>query len=665
MSVVDEQDFFRQSVRSLPEALEGLPGVLVQKTANGHGSPFLRGFTGYRTLTLIDGVRYNNSVYRDGPNEYFSLIDVNSLAQVNVVMGPSSARYGSDAIGGTLALETKPPQYLWASEGSHYIESSQTFRYDSAEDSYWSRSEVDFGFGQQWGLRLGYSARDFGDVDAAELGSQKHTAYDESALDLRFDTQLGEQWLATIVHQNLKQDDVWRTHSTVFAEPFAGTTVGSDLRRLKDQRRRLDYIKLANPDFSGSGDLSFVDSLTVTLSHQYWQERGERLTSSMEGITESFDSRMLGLAIELESRGDWADISYGLDYYRDEVDSYRRDWLPDGSLDQLRIQGPVGDDSRFKIFGAYILSELFINERLSLTLGSRFTQTWAQVGRFEDPATGLAASFSDDWSRLTSTLQGNYYLNEKATVMLWGSVAQSFRAPNIADVSRFGKSRSSETEVAATDLSPEDFLTYEIGIKHQSDIVDLNAAYYYTKINDYITSTPTGRIIDGLTEVSKQNSASGYVQGVELSGDYTLGHGLTLFANITWLEGRLDTPGGGLDNRQQTEALSRIMPLTTKAGISWTSLDQRSWLNFSVSIVGKADKLSPADEFDTERIPPGGTPSYTVLDLRAGHQFGDKLEVSAGFDNLSDEAYRNHGSGSNEPGLSFNASIKWYLSKRY
>ena len=87
-------------VRTVPEALELLPGVHVQKTSHGQGSPYIRGFTGFRTLALIDGVRFNNSIFRDGPNEYWNTIDPWSIDSLELVQGQGSVLYGSDAIGG-------------------------------------------------------------------------------------------------------------------------------------------------------------------------------------------------------------------------------------------------------------------------------------------------------------------------------------------------------------------------------------------------------------------------------------------------------------------------------------------------------------------------------------------------------------------------------------
>jgi hemoglobin/transferrin/lactoferrin receptor protein len=111
VNVVSRAQLARKLVRTLPEALSETQGVLVQKTAHGQGSPFLRGFTGYRTLTLIDGVRYNNSVYRDGPNEYFSLIDFNAMERLELLSGPAAVLYGSDAVGGTLNLQTRAARF--------------------------------------------------------------------------------------------------------------------------------------------------------------------------------------------------------------------------------------------------------------------------------------------------------------------------------------------------------------------------------------------------------------------------------------------------------------------------------------------------------------------------------------------------------------------------
>ena len=114
---ISAQSLTRRFSRTVPEALADTPGVLVQKTAHGQGSPYIRGFTGYRTLALIDGIRYNNSVYRDGPSEYFSLIDLESVARIEVLSGPASVLYGSDAVGGVVSVETQSSDYKHASAG--------------------------------------------------------------------------------------------------------------------------------------------------------------------------------------------------------------------------------------------------------------------------------------------------------------------------------------------------------------------------------------------------------------------------------------------------------------------------------------------------------------------------------------------------------------------
>ncbi|MFI5403929.1 MAG: TonB-dependent receptor, partial [Planctomycetota bacterium] len=106
---IDEQTVERRSYRSTPQALRNTPGVMVQETSPGQGSPFLRGFTGFRTLFLIDGIRLNNSTFREGPNQYWATVDPLSVARYDVVMGPSSVLYGSDAIGGTVQAITKTP----------------------------------------------------------------------------------------------------------------------------------------------------------------------------------------------------------------------------------------------------------------------------------------------------------------------------------------------------------------------------------------------------------------------------------------------------------------------------------------------------------------------------------------------------------------------------
>ncbi|MGJ8678347.1 MAG: TonB-dependent receptor [Akkermansiaceae bacterium] len=638
--------------RSLPETLSQTPGVSVQKTSNGQGSPYIRGFTGYRTLAVVDGVRYNNSTYRDGPNEYFALLDQHTLDHIELLAGPASVLYGSDAIGGTLLLSTKDSGYLDEAAGEAFMHGSQSYRFSSAESSHVGRTEVEFGQGAEWGVRLGYSYADFGNVDAAKIGEQKRTGYSQDGFDLRFDLQLSDQWVLTFNHQNAAQDDVWRTHSTIYGVSYSGSSVGTDLKRVKDLQRSLNYLKLSGRNLEG-----FIHEADLTISYQTLSEESDRVRSSGTRELASFDSRMIGLDLQLSTETAIGDFVYGVDAYQDRVDSAQTDYNADGTIDQVRIQGPVGDDSKYLWLGAYAQGVFQLGDRYKLTASTRFTRNEAKIGRYEDPATGDAASYEDSWNSSVSSLRLSYDLDEAKTWLLWGGVSQSFRAPNIADLSRYGGSRSTETEVAATNLSPEHFLTYELGIKGEKDALDTSITVYYTQIDDYISTAPTGNIVGGLTEVTKRNSGSGSVFGVELTAAYDLLDQWSLRGNLTYLEGELETFVDASSFDTVNEPLSRVQPLTVNGALRYDDPYGKWWAELACTLVDRADKLSSGDESDTQRIPPSGTPGYALFSLYGGYEFNENLSITLGIENILDQAYRVHGSGSNEPGFGINAGL--------
>ena len=117
VSIKDEEALRSRPLATLGNALEGVPGVLVQQSAYGQVSPFLRGLTGYQVLNLIDGVRFNNATFRSGPNQYLAFIEPSQAERVEALLGPISAQYGSDALGGAINVLTATPAFANALSG--------------------------------------------------------------------------------------------------------------------------------------------------------------------------------------------------------------------------------------------------------------------------------------------------------------------------------------------------------------------------------------------------------------------------------------------------------------------------------------------------------------------------------------------------------------------
>ena len=176
VALISNDELERNMYRTTPQILRDTPGIMVQETSPGQGSPFIRGFTAFRNIFLIDGVRLNNSVFRDGPNQYWNSVDPLSMESVEVLKGPGSVQYGSDGVGGVVSVNTLSPSLY--GDGFEY-EGRAYYRVSSAENSHMVRAESQAALDQRTGVIAGVSYKQFGSVVAGGgAGTQDGTGFE-------------------------------------------------------------------------------------------------------------------------------------------------------------------------------------------------------------------------------------------------------------------------------------------------------------------------------------------------------------------------------------------------------------------------------------------------------------------------------------------------------
>ncbi|MGK0204651.1 MAG: hemoglobin/transferrin/lactoferrin receptor protein [Planctomycetota bacterium] len=656
---LDQFDLLHTGSRTLPEALRYTPGVMIQKTAHGHGSPFIRGFTGRRNLMMIDGIRLNNSTFRSGPIQYWNTIDSLSIDRLEVVKSQGSVLYGSDAIGGTVNVFTKSSDFRGESHGSAFHHGNAIYRFDTNSLSHTGRLEVTTGEGGAWGLHLGATYRDYGDIRDSEVGRMPKTGYQEFDYDLRLDVALANTATLTVAHQSVKQDDVWRSHRTGFFEPWHGTSLGSpDIARVYDQERTLSYLRVADQNRVGA-----VSGYSLTFSFQQADEDFQRTRRSGVNTRMELDRTEVdtfGAALGLESQFGGGTLVYGVDYYRDSVNSSRRDLRTDplGNVvsDTFNVQGPVGDDATYDLLGLYLQHRLPVNNAFEVTTGGRYTYAAADIGVLDDGA-GHPISADRSWDKATFQLRGTYRIDEH--ISIYGGASQAFRAPNVADLSSLKSSRTDQIATGSLNVDSEDYITYELGSRFRSDDVSLNASVFYIDMDGAITSRPIGTVpATGEVINASTNGANGYLWGGELEGAWRLTESLTTSGFIAYVDGEADTfPSNSLTPVR--EPVSRLMPFTSSLALRWQMPHSRWWLATRVTAVARGGRLSSSDRSDTSRIPPSGTPGYLHVMINGGYQATEQLELFVTLDNVTDIDYRVHGSGVNEPGINAIVGGQW------
>lgn len=632
--------------RTVPEILRDTPSVLVQKTGPGQASPFLRGFTAYRNVFLIDGIRLNNSTFRSGPNQYWSTVDHLNLDRLELVFGPASVLYGSDAIGG--AVNAIPRRRLDYSPGTNV--GGRVFgRYSSAEDSFTERIEFEGNVGEELGFLGGVSMKSFGDLKAGgDSGELPNTAYDQFDADFRLDYFPTDKLQWTVAYQHTSQDDVPRTHRTVRSVSFHGTSVGSELRRDLDQRRDLLYSRWTLEEME-----SVIDRLSITASFQRQEQSRDRLRTGGRRDLSGFDVNTWGAQVQLEKNTCLGNWTGGADVYYDRIDSFRRNFR-DGTLSSVDVQGPLGDEADAVLFGLYLQDE-FALFGIDWTLGVRYALARADADRVDnpdvdgsDPTTpGNVISITDTYRSVVGNIRGSFPVAGEDWRLFFGA-SQGLRSPSIHDLTSFDA--TSVFEVPTRDLDNEKFLSLEVGVKAETEKLSGQFAAYYTFIDDLIVRSPTGEVREDTPVVRKDNVGDGFVTGIEIDGEYQINPDWAIYGGLAWQAGQVDQfrlPSG----ERVDKPIDRQLPLSGIVGARLQPEGERFTLEGFVRFSDNQDRLSLRDRTDTERIPPGGTPGWTTLNFRGGYRVNDQLTISAALENLTDKDYRIHGSGQNEPGI--------------
>ena len=650
--VVDLRSFdSNRQYKSLTDALKDVPGVMIQKTGSGMGSPYLRGFTGFRTLLLFDGIRLNNSILRDGPNQYWNTIDQAVIDRLDVVRGPSSVLYGSDAIGGTVnAISRRKEEFL---DGGDWYREIR-YGYSSANNAHVGRAEIGASYDKKLGILAGGSLRTFDDIRAGRgVGLQHHTGYDEWGGDLKIEYLLNDDAKFVFGHYNFYQDNAWRTHKTIHGVSWEGTAVGNEAYRILDQRRTLTYLQYHHENLG-----AFVDEAHASLS---WQEASElqwRGRNDGRSDKQGVEVDTYGMSVQFATPSSVGRWTYGAEAYFDDVQSWKHSYNADGSFNNRDIQGPVGDDAKYNLVGVYVQDRIPLSDKLDLTLGTRYTHARADASRVEDTVTGNPMSVRKHWDAMVSSARTRWFLDPDERVNIFGGVSQGFRAPNLSDLTRMDAARSGDFETPSTDVEPEKFVSYELGVKAKCENFAAQASYFYNDINDMIVRTPTGAVIGGKNEVTKQNVGDGYMNGFEIAAGYRFHRQFTAFGDVAWVYGKTETHPTAAPITE-SEPISRLMPTTGRIGVRWDHPARKYWVETACTIAGPADSLDTRDTTDTQRIPPGGTPGYTTVDIRGGWRIRKGLDLWAGVENIGNTSYRIHGSGDNEPGTNVKVGLRW------
>jgi hemoglobin/transferrin/lactoferrin receptor protein len=656
------------------DLLQNSGKIFVQKSQLGGGSPMIRGFSTNRLVLSVDGVRMNNAIFRGGNLQNVISIDPFTIKNTEIIFGPGSVIYGSDAIGGVMNFYTKTPEF--SENDSLRLYGGANYRFSSASTENTINANIGLGK-KKWAALTSLTYNSFQDLVMGSHGPDSYLRNSfvrtSNGVDELVTNQNPRKQVSTGYNQvnlmqkvRFKPNANWDLRSGIF---YSETTDYPRYDRLiRPSRDGLGLRSaqwfygpqkwfMGNVQVNKKGIGKFYDGFKVSAAYQRFEESRQNrdfqdiiLNSSKEKV----DAFNVNIDLENKKIGDFR-LYYGGEYILNKVHSQgENNNIVTGEIANASTRYPNG--SSWQSLAGYVNSEYRAKPNFTLMSGFRYSHVWIDAifdrtfysFPFDDANLGTGA--------LTGSIGFSWFPKADLQVTFNGSTG--FRAPNIDDIGKIFDSEPGAVVVPNPDLEPEYAYNVELGIqKNFGDKLVLKGATYYTYLvdalvrRDFDFNGNSELLYQGeLSNVQAiQNAAKAYVYGFEFGLDAFLSDHWSLSSNLTITEG-IEEDSDGTDTPAR-----HVAPTFGDFHIIWKNQKLRTsvFLNYNGELAFNdlaVSEISKNFIYASDKNGNPYSPSWYTLNFRSQYNLSPKVVASLNLENLTNQRYRSYSSGIVAPG---------------
>ncbi len=701
VAVIDAQTIELQRPSTGADLVGLSPGVRIQKSQGGGGSPVIRGFEANRILMVVDGVRMNNAIYRSGHLQNAITVNPNTVERIEVIYGSSSVAYGSDALGGVIHYYTKSPLINSEEKSSSSFSSDfssanlgtvNSFSTELSFNKWASLTSISYSnFGDirmgtrrahgyaNWGLTPFYSENSRYSYQAnpslnENPNIQKNTAYNQLDLFQKFLVKLNDEYQLVFNFQYSNSSDIPRYDKLIeqrngtlrYAEWFYGP------------QKRI----LIAPQLKLFPQKRFMNSGRITFAYQNIDEsRNSRAFESFIRKTQKENVQVWSLNGDFEFElNQKHSFSYGFEGTFNKVRSFafgKELVVQQNEVVALKPSTPFptrypSKGSTYDSFASFVNWIWDLNNELTVNFGMRFTNTnlearWKEYYNIN----ALLEAVNLDALALTQTLALTYRTTEK---IQWNLIlSNGFRNPNIDDVGKI-RENNGILVVPNPSLFPEYAYNFELGIKRYFDQSKnyLSLRGFSTLISRHIgrsnyiifsdTTTPDQTTIryngEEVETYANNNLGNRYLYGGSLDGYYSLNTFLALRGNLSFIQAVKSEKYGPLPSI--SPAFGRIFIEYQKSNwLSYLSFEFSDNKNIEAYSIGGEDGLEETPLLSENPLLYAGTPAWSELSWLAQYRWKKSTSFRIALENILDTHYRPFASGISAPGRNLKLGVNY------
>ena len=617
VSVISDMRILEAAPNNITDLLYEMPGVDVNGVGANQSRPVIRGLRGQRILLLEDGMRMNSSRRQQDFGEIPALVDVAGVNRVEVVRGPASVLYGSDAIGGVINIITKIPDY--GQEGTE-VHGNFGYRYGSADQQQKGNASV-FGHIENFGFMVSGTYRNsksyeapsgsFGEIDLTNNTVVNDSGVQDNSFNVFLGYRLSNNNNLSLKYESYSSNDAGFGYvdPAAFDPGSAKIQITYPSQRVNKfslgyENRSMNFLLADGATFAGyylTNKRHLNMNIFIPFGIPMFPNAGIELKSKNFTDIKTYGFRLEFTKVYRQQHI----LTYGADYFHDNsenTDSNTTQVVGFGPSPPQTDNRPQLPFATYRSLGAFLQDDISLSSRSSLILGLRYQNVQARTKETPGLETNSLVNSSD--RTVVGAANFTYGITENLRVV--AAVGRGFRSPNL--IERFFDGTTPEGsgyQSRNLDLKAETSFNVDLGMKFRQQYVYLETTYFINTIYDGIRISLTGNTVNGIPEYRNVNIDRLRIQGIEGLGRVGTRLGVSFAANFTYLTSK------DLGNPE----LPYVDTYSSKLNLHFRYDNPKDlfWIEYHIRHNGNQKDI------DLGNNPIGSTiPGFTVHNLRVG-----------------------------------------------